>query len=134
MKNRIIKFRVWDKTEKKFWNTDDGLYFWLHSKSAKELGGVSISFFIGRFEQFVVQQFTGLKDKNGKEIYEGDIIRNNYKSEYIPKIAEVVWHRNGFIANICDSAMFSLSFTQQMIDGDLEIVGNILKNPELLNK
>ena len=126
MKNRIVKFRVWDKVEKTFWNTNDGLYFWLHGNTAKELGGTSIAYFIGRNEQFVVQQFTGLTDKDGKEIYEGDIIKSGYSTstgevEYYAPCFMVMRSRAAFV----DTSVF-------MKNG--KVVENIFENTELLKK
>ena len=135
MKNRIVKFRVWDKVEKTFWNTNDGLYFWLHGKTAKELGGISIAYFVGRNEQFVVQQFTGLTDENGKEIYEGDII---YEFERIRSFIEekfdlgVVTYDNNraaFVVNWGNIQGFYMPQSHQM-----EVRGNVFENTELLKK
>jgi hypothetical protein len=67
-----------------------------------------------------VMQFTGLKDKNGKEIYEGDVIRG--EGGNLP----VEW-RNGFYMVRPDKTAFDL------VDGyEIDIIGNIYENPGLL--
>lgn len=73
-----------------------------------------------------LMQFTGLKDKNGKEIYEGDII----KGDTYGHILEVIW----------DEGYCGFSPFLDLIDGDYtgedwgrcEVIGNIYENPELL--
>lgn len=69
-----------------------------------------------------LMQYTGLKDKNGREIYEGDVIKNVSKYSAFFETTDVVKFRGG--------AFTTLGF---MSGNDVEVVGNVYENPELLN-
>lgn len=79
-----------------------------------------------------VGQYTGLKDKNGTKIFEGDIAKGN--SEYF-----AYSHPHGII--VYDSGEFLIAFDKALEDvenlgawaNDIEVIGNIYDNPELLN-
>ena len=79
-----------------------------------------------------VGQYTGLKDKNGKRIFEGDILGTRYDSfdiDYV--VVEVVkWFRNGWATQEGDCMPDSL--TEDGILPYSEIIGNIHDNPEIL--
>jgi len=133
MKSREIKFRVWDIVVHEFLNNSQFHHYYLTLDGKV---GVSISNnnggeVMGEICEPIIQQYIGIKDKNGKEIYEGDIITNDYVGEHVYKLAEVVWHKNSFMAN-CGSGIFNMAFTQKMIEGTVRIVGNIFENSELI--
>ncbi len=118
MNNRPIKFRTWVKDDKKL----------VHWHEHPEWITDAIPFDSGDewTENCELMQFTGLVDKNGKEIYEGDIISHPYGT------ASVVFGRylgNGGLAH----SGFYLDFGSKNIglDGSIEVIGNIFENPEL---
>jgi hypothetical protein len=68
-------------------------------------------------------QFTGLHDKTGKEIYEGDVLRTKDG-----EIGEIVWRRYGWKVTV------PLNRSWQNPDALTEIIGNVFENPELITK
>lgn len=69
----------------------------------------------------IVMQFTGLFDKNGKEIYEGDVVKCN------DLLCDVYWDYAGFRIRPLPNAVISINTNR-----DIEVIGNIYENPELL--
>lgn len=112
--SREIKFRAWDKKEKVM-----GLPFDFQ-KFAYEVA----SFFQGDYEFL---QYTGLKDKNGVEIYEGDIV--DLGESWNPGICEVLFNRGGYCFRFKkDDGHYPDG--KYLTDGI--VIGNIYQNPELL--
>lgn len=118
---REIRFRAWDK--------DYGII--LDNIQAKP--GFLFRDFLNN-ERFVVEQFTGLKDMNGKEVYEGDIVKfDNSDIGGKKYTGEIIWCDDptvgclGWGLWIKNSGYLHTDFL-----GSIEVIGDIHKNPELL--
>ena len=126
MIKREIKFRAWD-TDKKVLvhETDlDILKNIFHIDFMdKEIGPPPIIYNIGRYNDNVLMQFTGLKDMNGKDIYEGDIISDPMG------IGQIVFDSGSFCIKWNDNPNESILILESEL---LEIIGNIFETPELL--
>lgn len=122
--NRKYKFRAWDNQHGKM--LYDDIVVLSHSKVKTTLVGTvlrnkegELSYLSPGYGQLTAMQYTGLKDKNGNEIYEGDIIKDNF-GHWEKSIVEATpyWYHE-FVEYGLDNA-------------ELEVIGNIHDNPELL--
>jgi uncharacterized phage protein (TIGR01671 family) len=125
---REIKFRAWDgrgldmvyhvgvgsKGEAPIWDEHNGPLDGMHEYPQYESWGLG---------DLILMQFTGLKDKNGKEIYEGDIV---HISHMLPYTCEVKWIRGGWSM---DDPWDDREIPLQHVT---EVVGNIYENGDLL--
>jgi len=122
---RKIKFRAWDKSEKRYWTQEQ----------MEEIGGYYYSFRVSDNDgEFVLEQFTGLKDKNGKEIYEGDILQwpkpeqNKGTVVWSDTMCSWMMQREDY------SETFSSFAYPRHTDGNcrFEVIGNLCQNPKRL--
>lgn len=143
--NNNLEFRVWDKRNKQFLQ-ELSPYHW-HNPNGEtdepegEANLFDLSFFIYNEKNYTVTQFTGIVDKNGNKIYNGDILR--YVPDYFeskggqigPTIDDVNYHFACFYfgnTQLNDYIDNELSAAQEFPFIDLEIIGNIFENKDLL--
>lgn len=130
MKTREIKFRAFHKEQKVlvYDNEDDSEDYWDGVVSSN----VGMANAILKGDRYIWMQFTGLLDKNGKEIYEGDILSNTYNKWVVEWCTEVSSFR--LIKKLAEGFdNHSLSMFQPEIYSEFEIIGNIYTTPELLS-
>nr|DAU44494.1 MAG TPA: YopX protein [Caudoviricetes sp.] len=127
--SREIEFRVYDK-EKNMWTNfkilDNTIFFmdkntgvWFHEKYKAK-------------ERFSLMQYTGIKDKNGVEIYEGDIVLIRIDKTNILHKTVVKFKHGAFIADIIGNNDYIYLFHFGFNKDDFEVIGNIYENEKLL--
>lgn len=117
--NREIKFRAWDKINKEM------IHFSLFERPTACYG-----------KNCEIMQYTGLKDKNGKEIYEGDVMTVNMSNPpQKDKNQPVVVEWSGVDLRYVIVTQYAGDFPLGNYTSSVcEIIGNIYENPELLTK
>lgn len=128
--SRILKFRAWDKKNEEWHDFDDGSLS-IHADGTFEL-----------HENLVLMQYTGLKDKNGKQIYEGDIVegKNNVRGTYVVEYLDEIAGFAGYnyvstIEKVEKVKQYSAIFSERPLlspDWEVEIIGNIYEYGHLL--
>ena len=125
---REIKFRAWDKEQKEWvkYSITDNIPIFCHNTSRWRTDREG--------KRFILCQYTGLKDENEGEIYEGDIIKAVSFAKPIG-IVKYSDENQAFIFNDLDKKYrgYSTALMNQFDDG-FEILGNIYENPELLKE
>lgn len=128
--NRSIKFRAWD------WDRKTMVYDFNDSNNGYELAQTNADEIVcgnymanGDYQNVDLMQYTGLKDKNGTEIYEGDIVKAHDHPDGIWDVTDAVtysqgeWCLNSSIIRLPD---YGAAWIQ--------VIGNIYQNPEHLQK
>ena len=143
---REIKFRAWDKEGKRMLSISEIDFHQKHIWGVWRESDIRQGNYKLLFDECILMQFTGLKDKNGKEIYEGDIVKYKHitgfnaeedyeqgaddmgsESEYIKAIE----FKNGeFYPR--PAGYFPDDGYYAWRNWDFEVIGNVYENPELL--
>jgi uncharacterized phage protein (TIGR01671 family) len=142
---REIKFRAWHKNWGSFANLREDSDFMAGFNEEGQIFIINNGYPDEKNRDFIIQQFTGLKDKNGNEIYEGDIL--SFKSDKRAEGGGNICGTYGFHKENCHEVFFErgcfyIANHQNLSErlnlwkrwGGLEIVGNCFENPELLEK
>lgn len=137
---RIIKFRSWDLRNNEWLYAYDKIGGFSIFGAVMALGEWLKGIPLEDWDKIIVQQYTGLKDKNGKEIYEGDIVKTNDDNppEYSATLSTVEYSGGAFlykpITGNFNRKETIASFIGLDIDVDdySEVIGNIFENQELL--
>lgn len=120
-----IKFRAWDTVMGNFMPRDF-IEQYVDIKTTRQHGYFSIETYDAKGKRFILMQFTGLEDKNGKEIYDGDILKGN-KCNFV-----VIFTIGSFMVKPSEGHGIQMLNEFLLSNGEKEIIGNIYENPELL--
>ena len=130
---RDIRFRAWDKKKNDWFDEDSGhLYIDLNGNINFGWNGEIMDDYTDRI---ILMQYTGFKDINGVEIYEGDILKWTDFEMNNTTINPVYLEGTTPIFNVyVDELIYATTLLtlNKIKDGYFEVIGNIYENPELL--
>ena len=133
---REIKFRLWHKKDKDmlYYNNDIVPKMTINGVLEEWIGHTSYKPHIPIYDNvsadYEIMQYTGLEDRNGKEIFEGDIVKMVYVGD-IESLEEIRWETGSFISHVKGNP------DDRILDEDYRsstVIGNIYEHGNLLNK
>ena len=117
---REIKVRVWNGKDLRYFNLDIGDLYEMEGHLVRNPGSF-------------ITEHTGLKDKNGKEIYEGDVVRHDIGEEHEwGGVHEVIFSAGAFLIRGGKPHGMRYGEPFNWYPHNLEVIGNIYESPELL--
>lgn len=126
--SRVINFRAWNPLKNKMWYNQFTITSYGHIQRSE----ISREWHSFKNEDWILMQFTGLHDKNGKEIYEGDIVESKWMLEFVGEVKfnefEIEETYEPIINTVLGWNVRGVSLAAE----EWEIIGNIFENPELL--
>lgn len=135
--SREIKFRAWDKKRKRYakviQTTNQG---WKGYRDKTYITNGIMRFSKWVLSRFVIEQYAGLKDKNDKEIYEGDIVEEDI--DFNSKMTDgtfrykVYWNNDELCWSLDPIGPESIHNDLWELNSSCRVIGNIHENPELL--
>ncbi|EAF3327492.1 hypothetical protein CWP26_12835 [Listeria monocytogenes] len=130
---RDIEYRAFVKETKKMLPVTDLCFNETEAAGVSGCGNANCTLCVDwySFDDVVLMQYTGLKDKNCKKIFEGDIVNCKFFDRMVSDIAGVI----NFIDCVWAVSDFKNKRLYQLIDVDnIEIIGNIHENSEILEE
>ena len=132
---RTIKFRAWDTERKKFLSHSSDVHIEINNPRIYKYNPLTKGYYDSA--TIIIQQFTSLLDKNGKEIYEGDVFevlgsdlsgKITYKTNGV-----VVFEKGMYLVEFTDDLGYIRNFyLTTFLTKPKEVIGNIYENPHLL--
>lgn len=123
----IPRFRAWLKNDKEMIDVDE--IHWYNGNFEFIGDGITFQRLADEVE---LMQSTGLKDKNGKEIFEGDVVTNGWKRQVVTFGTQEVEEDFGSIRIYRGFNLYLGGGYPNAIMSEFEVVGNIYENPDLL--